>query len=696
MSSTAHPPDPATDPGADSAADFADLDDPAGARLEAALFERFGYRSFRGCQRAVIDAAVRGEDTLIVMPTGAGKSLCYQLPGVVRAGCTLVISPLIALMEDQVAALQAAGFSAERIHSGRSREQSRAVCRQYLDGALDLLYVAPERLRIPRFTDFLTRRTPALIAVDEAHCISQWGHDFRPDYRLLGETLQRFSGTPLMALTATATERVQDDIAAQLGRDFRRFVHGFRRDNLAIEAVELSSTRRVDALIRALDDTERRPAIVYVPTRKLSEEVSAALCAGGIDAVAYHAGMSAEAREAAQGAFSDGRTEVVCATSAFGMGIDKANVRTVVHLALPGSLESYYQEIGRAGRDGAPSRALLFHGYADLRLLEHRLTRSYPAPGLLRQVHGALPAEFTPVADLRAHLPLKDEVWDGVVKQLVIHGAAEHDAYAGEIRRGPNRAWAQSYAAQRALREAEIEAMRGFADGGRCRMCAVVAHFGDHQNAIAPCGLCDVCAPSACVVRRFCPPDDAQRQALSEILRVATGLAKGRVFSEVKHRALRDRKAFERAVDALCRAGFLDGQPAQFDKDGESIAYVRLTTTPDGERATLDDLSTVALEVEQPAGATRQRSRSRPRGDLPPVDEALAERLRTWRRERSVSLGVPAYRVLTNRTLDEIACTKPQNAGALSACHGVGPKFLEQFADEVLALVAADPAPTRA
>ncbi|HEX7600329.1 MAG TPA: RecQ family ATP-dependent DNA helicase, partial [Polyangiaceae bacterium] len=320
--------------------------------LRVLLRESFGFEAFRPYQEDVCVAAAAGKDVLLVMPTGAGKSLCYQLPGIARGGTTLVVSPLIALMEDQVAQLVRRGFAAERIHSGRDRAESRAVCKAYLDGTLDFLFIAPERLKVPGFPEMLARRKPTLIAIDEAHCISQWGHDFRPDYRMLGERLPLLRPAPVIALTATATPTVQDDIANELRLTAPlRFIHGFRRTNIGVEVVVRNPSERGDIVRKLLEDPARRPAIVYAPTRKVAEELAAEL-SPRLRAEAYHAGLRANVRDEVQSAFLGVRTEVIVATTAFGMGIDKANVRTVVHAALPATVEGYYQEIGRAGRDG--------------------------------------------------------------------------------------------------------------------------------------------------------------------------------------------------------------------------------------------------------------------------------------------------------------------------------------------------------
>ncbi|MBC7928703.1 MAG: RecQ family ATP-dependent DNA helicase, partial [Bryobacteraceae bacterium] len=329
--------------------------------LTEVLRDRFGFEAFRPNQEEVCREVTAGHDALLVMPTGSGKSLCYQLPGAVLGGTTLVISPLIALMEDQVSKLLAQGFAADRIHSGRHRDASREAAQRYANGELDFLYIAPERLRVRGFLELLAKRKPSLVAIDEAHCISQWGHDFRPDYRNIGQSLPSFRPAPVIALTATATRPVQADIVRQLGlSSAKSFIHGFRRDNIAIEVVKVAPGLRFELARKLLKDRAHRPAIIYTPTRKDAVELADLLhrdCASA----AYHAGMDASRRDRVQRGFLSGELEVIVATIAFGMGVDKSDVRTVIHTALPGSMEGYYQEIGRAGRDGKPSRAILMH-----------------------------------------------------------------------------------------------------------------------------------------------------------------------------------------------------------------------------------------------------------------------------------------------------------------------------------------------
>jgi DNA topoisomerase-3 len=669
----------------------------------------FGFPSFRPHQREVCAAAVEGRDVLLVMPTGAGKSLCYQLPGIARDGTTLVVSPLIALMEDQVARLVERGLAADRIHSSRSRADSRAACRAYLDGELDFLFIAPERLKVPGFPEMLARRKPALIAIDEAHCISQWGHDFRPDYRMLGARLPLLRPSPVIALTATATPSVQDDIVAELRLEAPlRSIHGFRRTNIAIEVVERKPQERAGIVRTILDDRPRRPAIVYAPTRAESERLAAELARLG--AAAYHAGMDASTRDSVQARFLAGELDVIIATTAFGMGIDKADVRTVIHTALPASVEGYYQEIGRAGRDGKPSRAILLHSFADTRTHEFFLERDYPSADVLAQIEDAL-AKTTAkraesdVATLAKRSRVAAETFEKALEKLWIHGAVLVGA-DDTVSRGPRAGtWRDAYEAQRAHKRDQLARMRRYADTPACRMLQLVEHFGDERDSALACGICDVCASALSIAQKFRAPTAPERTAAVAIL-ATLGERDGRAVGQL-HRELfesegtMDRRVLESVIAALVRSGALRITHDTFDKEGQAIVFQRVWL---GASAAPVDLAALRI-VEAPDAPTtaakpgKRPKRSRRRAAKEPkrtkgassragAPIPLELALRAWRTAEAKKRGLPAFRVLTDASLLGIVASRPTSEAALLGVSGVGMSHVRSYGKALLDLVA--------
>ncbi len=332
--------------------------------IHSLLETHFGYKSFRPTQEQIIQTVLSGNDCLVVMPTGGGKSLCYQVPALCLDGLTLVISPLIALMKDQVDGLRSNGINAAFLNSSQTHEEQMDVMDDATNGRLKLLYVAPERLGVVSFMNYLQTLPLRLIAIDEAHCISEWGHDFRPDYRLLKKLRAAFPQVPCIALTATATPQVQTDIRSQLGlENSPLFLSGFNRTNLTYHVYP--KARTFDRLLVILKKAERLPAVVFCFSRKSTEALAADLQAEGLRCLPYHAGMTAEQRKTTQEKFMQDDVQIITATTAFGMGIDKPDIRTVVHIDLPKNIESFYQETGRAGRDGLPSDCILFYSDAD-------------------------------------------------------------------------------------------------------------------------------------------------------------------------------------------------------------------------------------------------------------------------------------------------------------------------------------------
>jgi DNA topoisomerase-3 len=664
-----------------------------GGTLLEVLHNAFHFESFRPNQEEVCRTLVEGRDALLVMPTGSGKSLCYQLPGVMLGGSALVISPLIALMEDQVVRLRSLGFAAERIHSNRDRGESRQVCQDYLAGKLDFLYIAPERLRVQGFPEMLAKRKPVLIAIDEAHCISQWGHDFRPDYRTIGQHLPALRPSPVIALTATATPLVQNDIAQQLGLSApTRFIHGFRRENIAIEVVKAPPDARFSLTREILADRERLPAIVYVPRRRDAESLAGELQAG-MAAAAYHAGIDGNRREEVQRDFLEGRLDVIVATIAFGMGVDKPNIRTVIHIALPSSIEGYYQEIGRAGRDGAPSRAILMHSYGDRYAHDYFFEREYPEPAELARVFDVLTPEPQPKEIVRRRSHLARDAFDVALEKLWIHGGAVVD-YAENVSRGA-RDWRESYLAQREHRMAQYEKMISWCEGASCRMLALVRYFGDTADSNRRCGICDFCAPQAAVAQSFHPAGEREQvhiQGIIDVLKRNDGIATGRLYTQAFGGGKPDRRSFEDLLNAMARSRLVEVAETSFEKDGRPIGYRKAWLSSFGRE---DGAASAVLVPEEIQSEPRLRKGRKRRVKAPATPKSApgniaqaVTALKAWRLAEARQRKLPAFRILTDKTLQAIVAKLPATNSELLAVHGIGPGIAAKYGAEILRILA--------
>jgi len=672
--------------------------------LAQLLHSVFGFAQFRANQEAVCRAAIAGRDLLLVMPTGAGKSLCYQLPAIALGGTALVISPLIALMEDQYAKLAALNCRVARIHSGLDRGVSRQACVEYLAGNLHFLFIAPERLRVPGFPEMLAKRPPALIAIDEAHCISQWGHDFRPDYRMIGQhlpALRNGSAVPVLALTATATPTVQADITTQLGMtNPARFIHGFRRDNLAIEVVEVPIPERPFAICKLLTKRAHRPAIVYATSRKQSEALAEQL-SQLMPAAAYHAGLDGETRERVQRAFLSGQLEVVVATIAFGMGIDKPDIRTIIHAGLPGTLEGFYQEIGRAGRDSAPSRTFLMHSYADQRTHDFFLNRDYPPTDHLHQIFRLLGDLPRTIDDLRSLSKLTEEEFDKALEKLEIHGGARVD-YAGNVALGTP-GWKKTYSIQAQFRAEQFDKVLRFTESSDCRMCALVRHFGDEEDAAQACGRCDVCDPAGSVLRMFRRATNSERtiaESILDDLRSVDHKGAGALQKSIDPSGRITRNDFDAVIDAMARAHLISIEEAQYEKDGEVRRYRKISASATMIHSVsqvellisdgiADEFATLTASKGSPKSAKPQKQVQQAPASLSAEGEAIAARLKEWRTGEAKRLRVPSYCVLHDRTLTAVALARPSNPRQLLEIEGIGPSKAEKFGSAIIEICGA-------
>ncbi|BAL25930.1 DNA helicase RecQ [Azoarcus sp. KH32C] len=583
----------------------------------------FGYTAFRGEQEAIVTHVGAGGDALVLMPTGGGKSLCYQVPALLRSGTAVVVSPLIALMQDQVSALQEAGVAAAYLNSSQAQDESAAVERDLIEGRLDLLYVAPERLLTARLLGTLDRlhrdRRIALFAIDEAHCVSQWGHDFRPEYLQLSVLPERYPGVPRIALTATADPETREEIAARLGlAEARRFVSSFDRPNIRYRMVDKDNPRnQLLAFIR--EDHEGDAGIVYCLSRRKVEETAAWLEEQGIRSLPYHAGMPQDVRAANQNRFLREDGIVMVATIAFGMGIDKPDVRFVAHLDLPRSIEGYYQETGRAGRDGLPSQAWMAWGAQDI-----------------------------------------------VQQRRMIDESEGNEDFKRRAR-------------------ARLDALVGLVETTACRRQHLLAHFGEEGQA---CGNCDNCLEPP----RTWDATDAARKALSGVFRTGQRFGAGHVIDVLRGELTDKVRDWEHDKVSTFGIGAEMDEKTWRTLFRQLVARGMLAVDHDRHNAlTLTDLARPVLRGEAgfalrivPEKKRSRRTRSNRLEILDGVPQTLFDRLRAWRAATARERNVPAYVILHDATLREIALARPTSRTELSHISGIGDRKLDAYCEAIL------------
>jgi ATP-dependent DNA helicase RecQ len=692
----------------------------------AALERHFGFREFLPGQEPVVSSLLAGRDTLAVMPTGGGKSLCYQLPAMVMEGVTLVVSPLIALMKDQVDGLVRKGVPATMINSTLTPAEQTERLREMSAGKFKLVYIAPERFRSSAFIRALKGVPIALVAVDEAHCLSQWGHDFRPDYLRLSEALEVLEHPQTAAFTATATPEVRDDILKVLKlREPFVSISGFERPNLSLRVTHCDGHREKYARLKDLVESHRT-GIVYCSTRKKVEEVSASLSGMGVKLVAYHGGMEDKDREWAQNVFLDRSYDVVVATNAFGMGIDRSDVRFVAHFDVPGSIEAYYQEAGRAGRDGEPSECELLFNYADTRTQEFFIEGNNPGTDVIRDLYAALrklngaanDGVLLSIQELTETLNLKNSMQvSSAISHLVRSGHIERYDVPGERTRGtrlvdPSLKADDLPIDEEALEEkdrrdrAKLEAMIKFCyDRQACRQQWILEYFGESESS--PCGTCDFCAEDRWRDQRGPTEEESLlvQKALSGIARTCARtpvgdwegrFGKGKIVQMLTGAKSADLSSSR--LDTLSTYGILKSEGSAYvfallsemEKSGfiatRKTPYPLLGLTRRGAEVMKGDVHYRMAwpERSRAAKSGKEKETVKGLGDLA-FDEELFEKLKAVRKRLAEEAGnVPPYVIFGNTVLECFARLRPTTAEQAMKIHGVGKVKAERYLEPFL------------
>lgn len=687
------------------------------------LHKHFGFEQFREPQDEIVQAILSGRDTLVIMPTGGGKSLCYQLPALMLPGVTLVISPLIALMKDQVDALNARGIAAAMINSSQSWEEQRGCLDQLRRGELKLVYVAPERFRAQSFVDALRGIKISLFAVDEAHCISQWGHDFRPDYMRLGEALEKLGRPTCAAFTATATPEVRGDIANNLGlRKPSIFVSGFGRDNLSFAIRQVDKRKdKIGRVLKLIDSNG--VGIIYCARRKSVEAVSVELRQEGVRHVIYHGGMTATERDAAQERFVRGVVPVAVATNAFGMGIDRADIRFVCHYEMPGSIEAYYQEAGRAGRDGKPAYCEMLFCYADKSTQEFFIDGANPPLSLVFSVYSVLQRNanaqgetFMPVDEIKDALPGKVNgmAVSAALSLLRRHGVIDRfDSPDTRVRgtrvlkqcrsAGELGLDARGLLLKRERDEDKLRRLIQFAYAKNCRQQWILEYFEDPDAT--DCGQCDRCRHRTGDLEKAGDEEALiVKKALSGVARMSVRQSRhqwqARYGRDRVVKCLTGSQAktiTEPGLDQLSTYGILKDHGADFVSklldELENSGYLAVT---DGEYPLLEltESGSKVMFGEAPARLVWPETPGVAIAAAEPDDalyEALVKLRNDMRRKRG---NPPAYTIFPNTVLQQMAALKPANAEEAMAIKGIGPQKARSILPPFLDVINASAAQT--